>query len=217
MTVTIMAAVARNGVIGRDGTLPWHLPADLRRFRKTTMGSVLVMGRRTYESIGRPLPGRTTVVVTSRQPYPADGQPVPGLIVAGTLEEALRRGLEQAVAAGDARDGGGGGGEVFVQGGARVYAEALAAADRMLITWVDDEPEGDTFFPDVDWSAWEEVAREDFPGGWWSTYHRRSVPSPGGSEHGAPRTPSPSGCLGPNQTARPGPGAGGAANGNLQP
>ena len=126
-----------------------------------------------------------------------------------------------------ARDGFviGEGGAVFVlepagaarHRGARVYAEALAAADRMLITWVDDEPEGDTFFPDVDWSAWEEVAREDFPGGWWSTYHRRSVPSPGGSEHGAPRTPSPSGCLGPNQTARPGPGAGGAANGNLQP
>lgn len=157
-----MAAVARNGVIGRDGTLPWHLPDDLRRFQKTTMGSVLVMGRRTYESIGRPLPGRTTIVVTSQQPYPADGEPVPGLIVAGSMDDAL----EQAAGVGC---------EVFVQGGAGIYAAALPVADRMMVTWVADDPAGDTYFPPVDWSAWTEVEREDFPGGTWSTYFRRGT------------------------------------------
>ncbi|MGI8700075.1 MAG: dihydrofolate reductase [Nocardioidaceae bacterium] len=164
MTVTIMAAVARNGVIGSAGTLPWHLPADLRRFKATTMGSVLVMGRHTYESIGRPLPGRTTVVITRQRPYPPDGKAVSGLLVAGSLDEALCLARAEAERLG---------GEVFVQGGAQVYAEALALADRMLITWVEEEPPGDTFFPEVDWAAWDEVSRDPFPGGAWSAYRRR--------------------------------------------
>lgn len=158
-----MAAVARNGVIGRDGTMPWHLGDDLRRFRQVTLGHVLVMGRRTYESIGRPLPGRTTVVVTRQRPYPPDGEPIPGLIVAGSVQEAL------AVASAKA---GSVGSEVFVQGGAAVYAETLPVADRLLMTWVDAEPEGDTFFPAVDWADWDEVGREAFPGGSWATYSR---------------------------------------------
>lgn len=154
-----MAAVARNGVIGRGGAMPWHLPDDMRRFRKTTMGHVLVMGRRTYESIGRPLPGRTTVVVTHQRPWPPQGEAPEGLLVAGSLEEALACAAHV-------------GGETIVSGGAQIYAEALPLADTMLITWVDAEPAGDTFFPSVDWSTWDEAGREAFPGGTWSAYRR---------------------------------------------
>jgi dihydrofolate reductase len=159
VTITIMAAVARNGVIGSHGAIPWRLPADLKRFREVTIGHVLVMGRRTYESIGRPLPGRTTVVLTRQRDWEPTGGRPPGLRVAEDLPTGL------AVAA-DL------GGEIFVQGGAGVYAEALALADRMLITWVDAEPAGDTIFPDVDWSQWEQVSAEPFDGGTWSTYRR---------------------------------------------
>jgi dihydrofolate reductase len=167
MPVTVMAAVARNGVIGRDGTLPWHLPEDMRRFRATTMGHVLVMGRRTYESIGRALPGRTTVVVTRQEGYPPAGGRPAGLLVAGSVPAALELAATLA---------GSSGGEVFVQGGAQIYAEALPVADVLQITWVDADPQGDTLFPDVDWTKWTETGRETFPGGAWSTYHRRDLP-----------------------------------------
>ena len=140
MTVTIVAAVGRNGVIGVDGGLPWHLPDELRRFKELTMGHVLVMGRKTYESIGRPLPGRTTVVVT-RKP---DWRPgADGVLVAHSVAGAI--------AAGEAVDD-----EVFVVGGAEVYAAALPLTDRLALTFVDAEPDGDTFFPPVDWEEWRE-------------------------------------------------------------
>lgn len=157
MTVTLVAAVARNGVIGRDGDIPWRLPGEQQRFKEVTLGHVLVMGRRTYDSIGRPLPGRTTVVVT-RQPgwRPADGADV---LVASTVDDALARAAELDD-------------EVYVAGGSQVYAEALARADRLLLTLVDAAPEGDTVFPPVDWKQWAEVAREPHDG--WSlvTYER---------------------------------------------
>ncbi|MGH3386556.1 MAG: dihydrofolate reductase [Nocardioidaceae bacterium] len=157
MTVTLVAAVARNGVIGRDGDIPWRLPGEQRRFKEVTLGHVLVMGRRTYDSIGRPLPGRTTVVVT-RQPgwRPADGADV---LVATTVDDALAR-------ASEVDD------EVYVAGGSQIYAEALAHADRLLLTLVDAAPEGDTVFPPVDWNQWAEVTRESHDG--WSlvTYER---------------------------------------------
>ena len=155
MTVTILAAVARNGVIGVSGGLPWHLPDELRRFKERTMGHVLVMGRRTYESIGRPLPGRTTVVVTRQPEWRAD----PDVVVTAGLPEALTA----ARAIDD---------EVFVVGGAEVYAAALAHADRLELTHVDAAPEGDTAFPEVDWDEWREVSRE--PGDGWTavTYER---------------------------------------------
>jgi dihydrofolate reductase len=137
-TVTIVVAVAANGVIGREGSLPWRLPGDLARVKKLTMGHVLVMGRRTFDSIGRPLPGRTTVVVT-RQP---DWKPE-GVLVAGSVDAALE------IAARHDR-------EVFVFGGAEVYAAAIPRADRR----VDQEPAGDTTFPEVDWHHWQEVGRE---------------------------------------------------------
>jgi dihydrofolate reductase len=139
MTVTLIAAVARNGVIGADGGIPWHLPEDFAHFKATTLGHTLVMGRATYESIGRPLPGRTTIVVTRDPTWAADG-----VLVAHSVQEAL------ALADGD----------VFVAGGASVYETALPYADAQLISEVDLEPEGDTFYPPVDTAEWTEVARE---------------------------------------------------------
>ena len=156
MGVSIVAAVARNGVIGAGGGLPWHLPDELRLFKETTMGHVLVMGRRTYESVGRPLPGRTTVVVT-RSP---DWSP-------GADEVLVVHGIDEALGRARAIDD-----EVFVVGGGELYEAALPHADRLLLTFVDQEPEGDTRFPDVDWHAWTEMDRE--PGDGWLrvTYER---------------------------------------------
>ena len=156
MSVTIVAALARNGVIGVDGGLPWHLPDELRLFKETTLGHVLVMGRRTYESIGRPLPGRTTVVVTRRR----DWSPV-------AAEVVVAHGIDEALGRASAIDE-----EVFVVGGGELYAAALPRAERLLLTLVDQEPDGDTRFPHVDWGEWRESARE--PGDGWVrvTYER---------------------------------------------
>jgi dihydrofolate reductase len=154
-TVTIVAAVAANGVIGRDGDIPWRLPGEQKLFKARTVGHVLVMGRRTYDSIGRPLPGRTTIVVT-RQP----GWRAEGVLTATSVPEALARGAEIDD-------------EVYVAGGQEIYREALPVADRMVITAVDDRPDGDTVFPPVDWSGWREVARQPYDGFEVVCYDRR--------------------------------------------
>lgn len=154
MTVTLVAAVAANGVIGADGTMPWHLPEDLARFKALTMGHTMIMGRRTYESIGRPLPGRTTVVVTRQPDWSADG-----VIVVGSVDDALAIPDD---------------GEAFVVGGAEIYRQTLDAADVLEITLIDERPAGDTYFPEVDWEDWEEVEREDHDGFSFVTFHRRS-------------------------------------------
>lgn len=156
MAITIVAAVARNGVIGVDGGLPWRLPDDLRRFKELTLGHVLVMGRKTYESIGHPLPGRATIVVTRNPSWDSGSAEVR---VAGSVSEAID------AAASPER-------EVFVVGGGEVYAEALPLADRLELTWVDAEPEGDTTFPEVDWSTWRELRREVGDGVAYVTYGR---------------------------------------------
>ena len=155
MTVTLLAAVGRNRVIGRDNDLPWRLPEDLAHFKAVTMGHTLVMGRRTFDSIGRPLPGRRTVVVTRQPDWSAEG-----VAVAHSLPEALQR----AVADGDT--------EVFVVGGGEVYAEALPVATRLLLTEVDQAPEGDTLFPEVDPADWSESARDQRDGFAFVTYER---------------------------------------------
>ena len=155
MTVTLLAAVGRNRVIGRDNDLPWRLPDDLAHFKAVTMGHTLVMGRRTFDSIGRPLPGRRTVVVTRQADWSAEG-----VEVAHSLPEALQR----AVADGDT--------EVFVVGGGQVYAEALPVATRLLLTEVDQSPEGDTLFPEVDPADWSESARDQRDGFAFVTYER---------------------------------------------
>jgi dihydrofolate reductase len=160
LTVTLAAAVARNGVIGADGGIPWHLPGEQRLFKELTLGHVLVMGRRTYESIGGPLPERTTIVVTRRQDWTADD---PGVLVAASVPAAVNMGLSIDD-------------DVFVVGGTQVYADALPRADRLALTFVDAEPEGDTFFPEVDWSQWRETDR--LPGeGWTRVMYERGVTS----------------------------------------
>jgi dihydrofolate reductase len=143
MTVTLVVAIGANGVIGVDGGLPWRLPEDLASFKALTMGHPMVMGRTTFESIGRPLPGRTTIVVTRNPGWRADG-----VEVAPTLEAALERAHELDD-------------EVFLVGGAQVYAQALAAGvvDLMCVTRVAASPEGDTWFPKIDWMEWREVGR----------------------------------------------------------
>jgi len=139
MTVTLIAAVARNGVIGADGGIPWRLPEDFAHFKATTLGHTLVMGRATYESIGRPLPGRATIVLTRDPDWSADG-----VRIAASLEDALE------LAEGD----------VYVAGGAAVYAAALPYADVQLLTEVDLEPDGDTFYPAFDESEWPVTERQ---------------------------------------------------------
>lgn len=154
MQTVIVAAVARNGVIGVGGRLPWRIPEDLARFKRLTMGNALVMGRATFESIGRPLPGRSNIVLTRRPGWSHDG-----VDTADSLEAAR----EIATSRGQ---------KVFIAGGAEVYRTALAIADRMELTQVDAEPEGDTTFPDVDWSQWQLTNREPHQGFAFVTYDR---------------------------------------------
>ena len=151
--ITLIAAVARNGVIGLDGGMPWHLPEELAHFKATTMGHALIMGRTTFESIGRALPGRRTIVVTRDASW-------------HHADVECARSFPDAVSLAGPAD------EVFVAGGAQVYAAALPVTDVLLLTLVDAEPEGDTFFPDVDWTAWHEVSREDNEGWTLAAYER---------------------------------------------
>jgi dihydrofolate reductase len=154
VAVTLVAAVADNGVIGRAGGLPWRLPEDWRLVKERTTGGVLVMGRRTYESIGRALPGRTSVVVTRDARWAA-----PGVLVVGSVPQALELARQH--------------GEVFVFGGAQIYAATLSVADRLVLTRVHESPQGDTFWPgaergeplpDADPARWREVARTPYDG-----------------------------------------------------
>ena len=148
--LSIIVATTKNGVIGRGGKLPWRLSADLKRFKALTMGHHLIMGRKTFESIGRQLPGRTTIVMT-RQPAGelATHASMTGVLAAASLDEALFQ------AAGDD--------ELFVVGGAEIYALALPRADRLYVTWVDAGVEGDTFYPEIEWSTWRLVSEETHP------------------------------------------------------
>jgi dihydrofolate reductase len=160
-TVTLVAAVARNGVIGRDGALPWHLPGELQRFKALTIGHVMIMGRLTYESIGRPLPERTTVVVTRQTGWVPAGGPYEQVHIVHDIDTAL----EVAVGLDD---------QVFVVGGGQVYAETIDLADRLVVTEVDQDPDGDAFFPDVDPALWHPVSRKPFDG-WTVVDYRRSL------------------------------------------
>ena len=153
MTITVLAAVGANLVIGRNGAMPWHLPEDLAHFKATTMGHTMVMGRKTYEAIGRALPGRRTIVITSQQDWHAAG-----VEVAHSLAEALSL-------AGPT--------DVFVVGGGQVYREAMPFADQMMLTEIDESPEGDAFFPTFGSDHWHETTRERHDGFAFVTYDRR--------------------------------------------
>ncbi len=143
MRIALVVAMARNRVIGRDNALPWRLPADLAHFKKVTMGRPVVMGRRTFQSIGKALPGRKNIVITHNREYAA-----PGCIVVNSLDEAWK-------AAGNAE-------EVCVIGGTTLFDETLLLADVIHLTEVEADVEGDTFFPEFDRSEWseKEIARQ---------------------------------------------------------
>ena len=146
MDLILVAAVARNGVIGRDGALPWHLPDDLRRFKRLTVGKPVIMGRKTFESIGNPLPGRHNIVLTRDPAWRAEGVTV----VPNLAEAVAAGGLDPRARA----EG------LFIIGGASLYAEALPSATRLELTEVAAEPAGDTHFPAFDRGRWREIFRE---------------------------------------------------------
>lgn len=172
MDIVLIAAIADNGVIGRHNGLPWRVKSDLQHFRALTMGKPVVMGRKTFLSIGKPLPGRTSIVVSRDRNFAA-----PGIVVAPSLEaafaaargDALRRGVD----------------EIIVAGGAEIYAQAMAAAARLAVTEVHKSVEGDARFPAIDRNTWQEIARteqqsgaEDEAAFAFVTYGRAAAPRP---------------------------------------
>jgi dihydrofolate reductase len=146
MELVLVVARARNGVIGNNGALPWRLPADMRRFKAITVGKPVVMGRKTFESIGRPLPGRHNIVLTRDTGWRAEGVTV----VPNLAEAVAAAGLDPRARADT----------IMIIGGAQIYAEALPSATRIELTEVDAAPEGDTLLPAFDPARWREVARE---------------------------------------------------------
>lgn len=145
--VALVVAIAENGVIGKSGKLPWRLSSDLKFFRNVTMNKPLIMGRRTFESIGKPLDGRDNIVITR-----TSGLEWPGVFVVSELKDALALAREKAAARGAD--------EIAVIGGAEIYALTLPVADLIYLTEVHAEPDGDTFFPELDRNEWREVSRE---------------------------------------------------------
>jgi len=139
--ISLIVAMTENRVIGRDGDMPWRLSSDLKRFKRITMGHHIVMGRKTYDSIGRLLPGRTTVVISRNATYDD-----PNIRVARSLEEAIK------IAGNDK--------EIFITGGAQIYELALPQVERIYLTRIHCELDGDTFFPKVDWEKWNLIEQE---------------------------------------------------------
>jgi dihydrofolate reductase len=143
--ITVIAAIASNKALGKDNDLIWHLPADLKRFKKVTTGHYILMGRNTFESIGRPLPNRTTIIITRNKNYFKEG-----CLVANSLEQAIEMAKPAA--------------QIFIIGGAQIYKETIAKdiAVQLDITLVHHRFEADVFFPEIDTKMWEEVVREDY-------------------------------------------------------
>ncbi|AIQ64289.1 dihydrofolate reductase [Paenibacillus stellifer] len=143
MEISLIWAMGHDGVIGKGGTMPWHLPRDFAFFKERTMGRAMLMGRKTWDSLGgKPLPGRTSIVLTRDDSFSAEGAKV-----VHSLEEALQ-------AAGDET-------ELMVIGGAEIYKITLPVADRLIVTLIEESFDGDTFFPEIDWSQWTEVSSEN--------------------------------------------------------
>jgi dihydrofolate reductase len=152
-TITIIAAIANNNALGKDNDLIWYLPADLKRFKKVTTGHHILMGRNTYESIGKPLPNRTTVIITRNSNYKAEG-----CIVVNSIEKAIEVAKEDE--------------HVFVIGGAQIYKQAMEAdlVDQLDITLVHQNFEADVFFPEIKTAIWKEASRENFEADEKNTY-----------------------------------------------
>ena len=139
-----MAAKAKNNVIGKDNDLVWHLPADLKFFKQTTKGHTLIMGRKTFESLGNPLPHRDSWVITRNKNYYAEG-----ITVFPSIEAAIKAGDQKGLET------------IFILGGGEIYRQSMTIADKLIITEVDEEFEGDTVFPKIDPDVWEEASREE--------------------------------------------------------
>lgn len=152
MKVVLVAAVAENGVIGADGGMPWRLKSDLAHFRRLTINKPVIMGRKTWQSIGRPLPQRTNIVITRDTAFTAHGA-----LVVPSVEAALDAAREDAAARGTD--------EIMVIGGSDIFLATLPVADRLEITHVHATPEGDVRFPPIDSAVWQEVSRRKHPGG----------------------------------------------------
>lgn len=149
MKRSMIVAMAQNRVIGINNKLPWYLPNDLKYFKQVTMGKPIVMGRKTFESIGKPLPGRTNIVITRNESWSADG-----VKVSHSLNDAYA--LAEAVCEIDGQN------ELMIIGGDQIYQSSLQEIDRIYLTQVHAVVDGDAWFPEVDWSQWKELAREDF-------------------------------------------------------
>ncbi|WP_372745743.1 dihydrofolate reductase [Lutibacter sp.] len=140
--ITIIAAIAENNALGKDNQLIWHLPADLKRFKMVTLNHFIIMGRKTFESLGKPLPNRTTVIITRNKDFKADG-----CIIVNSLQEALEAAKSDN--------------NPYILGGAEIYSQAIKIADKLDITFVHQKFEADAFFPEIDTTVWKEVSRED--------------------------------------------------------
>ena len=145
MIKSIIVAKADNDVIGKDNKLVWHMPNDLKHFKNTTMGHHIIMGRKTFESQKKPLPGRTSIVITRNKDFKAEG-----CLIVHSLEDAYEIGLQNRQE------------EVFILGGAEIYTIALDSADKIYLTEIKAEFDGDTWFPKIDYSKWVETKRENF-------------------------------------------------------
>ncbi|MEX2593212.1 MAG: dihydrofolate reductase [Anditalea sp.] len=146
MKISIIVAKAKNNVIGKDNQLVWHLPGDLRHFKNTTSGHHVIMGRKTFESMGKPLPKRTSIVITRNKSYTVPEGHYVVHDLASALEVGHSKGLDQ----------------IFILGGAEIFKMALPIADELIITEVKASPEGNTFFPPLDYSKWEKISEEKF-------------------------------------------------------
>ena len=146
MELAIVVAVAENNVIGKNNQLVWHMPQDLKHFKSITMGFPIIMGRKTYESIGKPLPGRTSIVITRQPDYYANG-----CIVVRSIQDAIRQAKMQNKE------------KAFVIGGAEIYRQATDVCDTMFLTRIRHSFEGDTFFPEIDPNKWIETEKESYP------------------------------------------------------
>lgn len=142
--VTIIAAIAENNALGKNNQLIWHLPADLKRFKKTTLNHAVIMGRKTYESLGKPLPNRTNILITRDKNYKAEG-----CLVVNSVKEALKAAAEVDE-------------NPFILGGAEIYKQAMPFTDKLDITFVHHQFEADVFFPEIDKTIWKETSRENF-------------------------------------------------------
>jgi dihydrofolate reductase len=151
-TLTMVVAVAENGVIGREGGLPWRLSGDLKRFKADTIGKPVIMGRKTFVSIGKPLPGRTNIVVTRDPDFHPEG-----VTIAATPEDAVDKARQAASQTGVD--------DIAVIGGGEIYRQLFEKADRLILTHVLSSPDGDTVFPEVKAEDWELTGSEDFPSG----------------------------------------------------